>query len=118
MRDARAGKGRFDLIPNEALTALALRYERGAEIYGETNWMKGIPIRRCLDSAMRHLVAVSSGDTSEDHAAAVLWNVATIMATLAMVERGELPKELDDRKPILPTFTSFVHPVIPFTTHS
>lgn len=55
-RDDRSGKGRFDLIPPEALQALAERLEVGAKHYGERNWEKGQPLSWFVDSGMRHLM--------------------------------------------------------------
>jgi len=49
-----------------------------------------------LSSAKRHLDQLVAQDTTEDHAAAVLWNVAEFLHTLTRIEEGRLPKELDD----------------------
>jgi hypothetical protein len=95
-RDSREGKGRFDLIPFEALEALAKLFERGAKKYGESNWRKGAPISRYFDSMLRHALKANDGQTDEDHLAAVMWNAGCAIATRAMVKRGELPRELDD----------------------
>ena len=35
-------------------------------------------------------------DTKEDHGGAVIWNAMCLVETLDAIERGELPKELDD----------------------
>ena len=106
------GRGRFDLIPPAALAALAKRLEYGATRYGAHNWRKCIPLSSYLDSGMRHMTQLLAGDTSEDHAGAVLFNVACYFETLAMIERGELPASLDDRyrpqaSPASPARTSF-----------
>jgi len=69
VRDTQVGKGRFDLIPTDALRRLAQHYENGARKYGDRNWEKGQPLGRYLDSAFRHLVNVLDGKTDEDHAA-------------------------------------------------
>jgi len=91
------GRGRFDLLPTVALEALAKRLEHGAARYGAHNWRRGIPLSSFLDSGMRHMTQLLAGDTSEDHAGAVLFNVAGFIDTLAAIERGELPPSLDDR---------------------
>jgi hypothetical protein len=96
MRDIQEGKGRFDLIPPYALERLAILYESGAKKYGEDNWRKGIPTRRCLDSLLRHANKVVKGLDDEDHLAAVIWNAFTIIETQEMIRQGKLPKELDD----------------------
>lgn len=78
-RSSNVGKGRYDLHPVEAKRRVAIKYQQGAELYGENNWTKGIKFSRLVDSAMRHLDQYISGDRSEDHLAAVVWNVNAIM---------------------------------------
>jgi hypothetical protein len=45
----------------------------------------------------RHLLALSEGDESEDHAGAILWNASAFLWTEDMIRMGKLPDELDDR---------------------
>jgi hypothetical protein len=78
-RDNSSGKGRFDLIPFQALMRLARHYEAGAKKYSDRNWEKGMNISRYADAAMRHLVKYIAGFNDEDHLAAVAWNVFSIM---------------------------------------
>ena len=40
-RNDATGKGRYDLLPKEAIHALALRFEFGAKQHGDDNWKKG-----------------------------------------------------------------------------
>ena len=54
VRDIQEGKGRYDLLPPIALERLARHYENGAKKYGESNWQKGMPLSRYLDSLIRH----------------------------------------------------------------
>ena len=54
-RQSTKGKGRYDLISPVFLRRLAIVLEKGAEKYEERNWEKGMPLSRCLDSAMRHI---------------------------------------------------------------
>jgi hypothetical protein len=96
VRDTREGKGRYDLLPFHALYRLARVYEKGALKYGEHNWRKGQPLSRFLDSALRHLCRYAEGFRDEDHLAQALWNICGLIETLAMIERGLLPAELDD----------------------
>lgn len=91
VRDTQEGKGRFDLITPEGLFRLARWYELGANKYSDRNWERGMPITRCISSAMRHLVKYMAGYRDEDHLAAVVWNVFAIMH----FER--FMPELDDR---------------------
>lgn len=95
-RDSRTGKGRFDLVPFHPLQRLAQLYERGAIKYQPGNWKKGQPLSRYQDSAARHLYQLIDGDKSEDHAAAVAWNMFAFMWTAEAIRTGKLPAELDD----------------------
>ena len=94
VRDQSAGKGRYDLIPRDMLRRWAALYERGAAKYGDNNWQKGIPLKSFIDSAFRHLTQLADGDRSEDHAAAVFFNVAGLEWTLKEVTATRLPGKL------------------------
>lgn len=96
VRDAMIGKGFPSCIPTEALRAVSRRFEDGATKYGRDNWRKGIPLSRYIDSLYRHLWAYMDRDTTEDHAGAIIWNAMCLVETSAMIDRGELPEELDD----------------------
>lgn len=76
VRDIAEGKGRYDLLPWEAIHELALHCEQGAKKYGERNCEKGIPIHSLIDSAIRHLSCYLRGMKDEPHLRAALWNVA------------------------------------------
>jgi len=78
-RDNGEGKGRFDLIPPEGILRLARHYEAGAKKYSDRNWQKGMNISRCVDAALRHLFKYLAGANDEDHLAACVWNVFSIM---------------------------------------
>lgn len=90
------GKGRYDLIPTSPILRLAVHYARGVAKYGDRNWEKGLPLGRYVDSAKRHLDQFLSGDRSEDHLAAVLWNVCGLMWTEEKIQAEVLPAELND----------------------
>lgn len=100
VRDTNIGKGRFDLISPIALKRLAILYQNGAVKYDAWNWSKGQPLSRYLDSATRHLYCFMAGDDSEDHLAAVAWNVFSYMHTEQWIGEGVLPPELDDMSAI------------------
>jgi len=102
-RDTATGKGRYDLLPPKALHHLAQLLERGADKYGARNWEKGMPLSVYLNSATRHLFQLLARHDDEDHAAAVLFNVAAYIETLDKIEAGTLPEELDDLPPLLET---------------
>ncbi|NMA64741.1 MAG: hypothetical protein GX957_00670 [Clostridiaceae bacterium] len=76
MRDMHTGKGRYDLLPWDAIHELALHCEEGALKYGERNCEKGIPIHSLIDSAIRHLSCYLRGMDDEPHLRAALWNIA------------------------------------------
>lgn len=84
-RDTERGKPRFDLlmpkgVPFEAqmLTRFAALMARGAEKYDARNWEKADSsdeLERYHSSAFRHFMQWVAGETDEDHAAAVMFNL-------------------------------------------
>ena len=79
-KNIATGKGRYDLIPTEALVALAKRFEFGVlNGHEENGYRKGIPDDVLYDSAFRHLVQAKSNCKDEDHLAAVMWNVSVLI---------------------------------------
>lgn len=94
-RSDATGRGRFDLIPYEAMLSLARRYEMGAAHFGERNWERGQPLSRLLSSMRRHAHQIGYC-YKEDHVGAVLWNAAAFVTMVARMEAGILPKEIDD----------------------
>jgi hypothetical protein len=96
VRDSGESKGWFHCLPFVAIERLAKLYEAGGKKYGKSNWKKGIPLSRYLDSCFRHLHKLAEGWTDEDHAAAVMWNAAGFIWTLDAVKSGKLPADLDD----------------------
>lgn len=96
VRDAMHGKGDPHAIPPCFIRAVAKRFEDGRKKYGNGNWLKGIPLSRYQDAVIRHVLAWAEGQTDEDHAGAVGWNVAAWMHTEQLIRSGALPQELDD----------------------
>lgn len=84
-RDTNTGKALFHLmlplgVPyrEQMLTRLAELYGRGAQKYAARNWelaQTREELERFKESAFRHFVQWLTGETDEDHAAAVLFNV-------------------------------------------
>ena len=97
VRDLQDGKGRYDLISPLALRRLAIIYEKGAKKYSDRNWEKGMPISTFLSPSIRHTEQNIEGLRDEDHLAQAAWNLFSAMHIEEMIERGLLPKELDDR---------------------
>jgi hypothetical protein len=95
-RDTQEGKGRYDLLPYHAIERLAKVFEAGALKYGDDNWRMGIPLRRYLDSAQRHLAKAAQGQRDEDHFAQAMWNIACLIETEFMIRQGILPPDLDN----------------------
>jgi len=96
-RDSETGKGRFDLISPIFLKQLAVICEKGAKKYADRNWEKGIPLMRYMDSAERHINNYKEGKRIENHIVQAAWNLMCFCHTAEMIDRGLLPKELDDR---------------------
>lgn len=98
VRDTREGKGRYDLLPCYAIERLAKHFENGAKKYGDSNWRRGQPLSRYMDSAMRHLFKAMDGQRDEDHLIACVWNLMCLVETENYIIKGELPTELYDIK--------------------
>lgn len=85
VRDTQDGKARFDLLfpkgvpyAKQMLTRFAELMARGANKYEERNWEKAKgqeELDRYYSSASRHLAQWLAGETDEDHAAAVMFNI-------------------------------------------
>jgi len=99
-RDNPVGKGAYELISPIAMLRLAKVYERGAVQKGARNWESGFPMSRCVQSAIRHVFQFLEGMRDEDHLAQACWNLFACMHFEEMIERGKLPKGLND----LPNF--------------
>lgn len=79
VRDTQKGKPDYTLIDRPFLARWAALMTRGAEKYGRNNWRKANSeeeLQRFKASALRHMYQWLDGDTEEDHAAAVCFNLA------------------------------------------
>jgi len=78
-RDVTTGKILFRLVlKGPMFNRWAQQLTLGAIKYGVDNWMKAEgqeELDRFEDSAMRHFVQWMNGETDEDHAAAVFFNI-------------------------------------------
>lgn len=100
-RHSRKGKGRYDLLPFLSLDELAKHFEMGAEAHGDRNWENGMDLSWFFDSAQRHLsqymrCRLTCEAPAENHLIAAAWNVLCMRQTEMMIEKGLLPKKLDD----------------------
>lgn len=104
VRDTEKGKPRFALlipkdVPYEAqfLTRFAALLARGAEKYDPRNWEKAegeAELERYHSSAFRHLIQWITGETDEDHAAAVAFNL--LAAETVKAKRDRFVKEFNE----------------------
>jgi hypothetical protein len=98
-RDLQDGKPRFDLIFPEGipygeqlLTRFAGLLERGAVKYGENNWQLANSeeeLKRFRASGLRHMIQWACGETDEDHATAVIFNLMAYENTKRKLESGD-----------------------------
>jgi hypothetical protein len=78
-RDIQTDKPRYDLLDWPMIKRWAELMQRGAVKYGENNWKKAATqeeLDRFRASALRHLIQWFNGESEEDHAAAVCFNIA------------------------------------------
>lgn len=113
------GKIRYDLLPFDAIEALAQHYTIGAQKYADRNWEKGFAWMTCFASLMRHLALWLMGEdydvgpngewgpypddaelnmkwTGSLHITCVMWNAAALTA-FTLRKSGT-----DDRQKLLP----------------
>jgi hypothetical protein len=75
VRDIEDGKGDLVSLPPEALLRISVHYEHGAKKYDRFNYMKGIPVTRFINSALRHILKYLMGCDQEDHLSAAAFNI-------------------------------------------
>lgn len=98
-RDTEAGKPRFDLMlpldvpyDEQMVTRLAALFGRGAVKYDSRNWEQANSFEemaRMKSSAFRHFMQWMAGETDEDHAAAVMFNIIAHETTAYKVAAAE-----------------------------
>lgn len=90
------GKPQLSLNPIEALEMMARAFEYGANKYSRNNFKKGHEWTRCIDAALRHIMAFAHGedldpDSQNNH-------ISHALASLAMLSyHMKHYPELDDR---------------------
>ncbi len=91
VRDTQADKPRYDLLDRPMLKRWAELMARGAVKYGEHNWKKAATqaeLDRFDASLLRHAFQLLDGDRTEDHAAAIMFNVAGREMVLEKLKNG------------------------------
>jgi hypothetical protein len=96
VRSSAEGRGMYDLVPSIVVDRLAKHLEKGAKKYGLNNYQKGMNIRRCMSSLLRHAFQVLDGDETEDHLAAILFNAGCVMFFRDKIKNGERTDSLED----------------------
>ncbi len=91
VRDTQDDKPRYDLLDRAFLKRWAELMARGAKKYGEETWRLASgerELQRFKASATRHLFQWLDGDTTEDHAAAVAFNLAGAEMVATKLKKG------------------------------
>src|ERR1700749_4175292 len=68
----------IELVPQEIIERIAGHFANGAEKYAPDNWRRGTSpeaLARYKRSLARHIFQWFRGESDEDHAAAVAWNI-------------------------------------------
>lgn len=78
-RSSDEGKPKLASLPWDLFPRLANHYEKGAKIYGDGNWRKGMRSTRILNSLSRHLQQYIVGDKEEGHLSAIIFNAFCLM---------------------------------------
>lgn len=91
-----ADKIRMDLIPPEAVTALAAVLTFGAKKYADRNWEKGMGWSRPFGALMRHMWAWWGGEQKDPETGySHLWHALCCIAFLVTYEQRKIG--VDDR---------------------
>lgn len=89
-------KLRMELLPSDALRAIADILTRGAVKYGERNWEKGMSWSRIYGALQRHLTAWEAGEEcDEETGKSHLWHAGCCVLFLISYEARDIGK--DDR---------------------
>lgn len=94
VRDTQDDKPRYDLLDLPMLKRWAELMARGAKKYGENNWKKAATeteLNRFKSSLLRHTFQYLEGDTTEDHAAAIYFNIAGAEMVRCKLEDDGIP---------------------------
>ena len=91
-----SGKAPIHMIPEEAILGTSQVFAFGAKKYKRFNYRKGIEFTRLQDSLMRHMLAFSKGEnTDEESGLSHLYHAAANISML--IYMNENKPEMDDR---------------------
>lgn len=96
VRDSTEGKPPMELLPWELLERLAFHYGKGGEKYGENNWRRGQPDSAVLGSVHRHISKYTRNELDEDHLAAAIWGLLTLMNNQTYHQDNPLIRDILD----------------------
>ena len=106
VRDVAEDKIDFTLaLDGPMFKRLAIHLTKGAKKYSKRNWMKAAgtaELERFKESAVRHFFQWLAGDTDEDHAAAVLFNINGVEYVKARMETEKFLAEVLPQTPASP----------------
>jgi len=91
------GKPPIDLVPSQAIIAIAKVLGFGAKKYSAHNWRKGIVFSRLLSAAMRHLLAYNAGESLDPESGLNHIAHAACCLSFLLTFEAEGRKDLDDR---------------------
>jgi hypothetical protein len=97
-----AGKVRMDLLPQDALMAVASVFTYGAIKYDDWNWAKGMRAGRILAAFDRHKAAYLLGEANDEESGMPhLWHMGCCI--LMLISSDIRDTVTDDRRPISDT---------------
>jgi hypothetical protein len=112
------GKPRYDLIPPEAIEALADHYAKGAEKYDDRNWERGMNWGRCFRALMSHAIKWQKGEIFDEdpkmpgylahHMIAVAWNA---IALYTYYVRNIGVNDVQTKKPVFSNTSWVANPI-------
>lgn len=84
----------------KVMKQLAVHFQKGAEIYGERNCQKGIPLWSFKDSGIRHMTQWLNDETDEPHFISAIWNFWMALWT---IHQGETISEIETKSDVYKT---------------